>query len=108
MHTCYGETHKVTQALLSTPDVVGAPFISRHGYESMLRQLVLDSSPRIRHFAGTVTALVSDTTDPHSISGVTVRKTRADGTNSDGEVIKIPAVFIAGKYVIAFEQIIMF
>ncbi len=88
--------------------MVGAPFISRHGYESMLRQLVLDSSPRIRHFAGTVTALVSDTTDPHSISGVTVRKTRADGTNSDGEVIKIPAVFIAGKCVIAFEQLIMF
>ncbi len=108
MHTCYGKSYKVTQALLSTQKWLGRLSSRVTGYESMLRQLVLESSPRIRRLVGTVTALVSDPMDPHSVNGITVRKTRTNGPDGDGEVINIPAVFVAGKCNIAFEILIAF
>ncbi len=58
----------------------------------MLRQLVLESSPRIRRLDGTAASLVSDPTNPLSINDVTVRKMRTDAPDGSGEIINIPAV----------------
>ncbi|KLO16201.1 hypothetical protein SCHPADRAFT_848475 [Schizopora paradoxa] len=95
VHTNYGIIHKIPRSLMSSLNITGTTFITRHGYESILRQFVLDSSPRIRCMTGSVSGLSSDSSDPRNISGVTVRKARTDGSDDDSETQNIPAVFVA-------------
>jgi hypothetical protein len=65
-------------------------FATRHGFESLLRRLVIGKKnyPHIDQIVGTVTGVISSTNDPKRLEGVTVR-------TSDGEKT-LPAALVVG------------
>ena len=66
-------------------------FISRDGYERLLRRLVLSSSSRIKWITGTVTKFNVNPEDISILSSVDIRL--PDGTRD-----VVPAALVAGSY----------
>ena len=66
-------------------------YLSREGYERLLRRLVLSSSPRIKWMTGTVTNVNTAVGDPTIISSVDVR-------SPSGLEQTIPAELVVGKF----------
>ena len=64
-------------------------FLSRDGYERVLRRLVLKSSDRIKWFTGTVTGFTVNPEDISTISSVEIR--RSDNRRND-----VPTALVIG------------
>lgn len=70
-------------------------FLSRDGYERLLRQLVLKSSGRIKWLTGTVTGLNVGSKDVSTISSVEIR-------GSDNNRNDVPTSLVVGWYQVYF------
>lgn len=66
-------------------------YVSRETYERILRGLTVNSSPRIRWLAGTVTDMNFAVNDPERLSSVTVR-------TADNVERRIPAALVIGQF----------
>jgi hypothetical protein len=66
-------------------------FATRHGFETLLRRLVIGNQdyPNIEQIVGTVTGVIPSDNDPTRLQGVSVRTSNGDET--------LPASLIIGS-----------